>query len=302
MTRVASIPMQRTLFDAIQRSQQQLTATQLQLATGKKAQNYADLGTEAVRTLSAHSLLARQDAHGTVTKRLDTTLSVQNANISNIESTTESMRVEILTAIGTGQSAGLQETIDSAFQQVRTALNANEGGIPLFAGSQIDQRPFRPEKLTDLVGLPIADAFGNDGIRASARVAEGLDVEFGVLASDLGTKVMESFRKLAELGPLDEQVNPGQIAGLREAITQLEEGLTQIRSINAENGRKHAQIETLGIRAEDRAILLKDIISRSEDADLSEVASELTQRRSVLEASYSVFSQLSGLNLLRFLK
>lgn len=302
MTRVASVPMQRTLFDAIQRSQQKLTSTQLQLATGKKAQNYADLGTEAVRTLSAHSLLARQDAHGTVAKRLGTTLSVQDANILNIESTTETMRVEILKAIGTGQSAGLQETIDAAFQQVRAALNANEGGIPLFAGSQTDQRPFRPEKLTDLVGLPIADAFGNDGVRASARVAEGLDVEFGVLASDLGTKVMESFRKLAELGPLDEQVDPGQIAVLRDAMTQLDEGLTQIRSINAENGRKQAQIETLGSRAEDRAILLKDIISRSEDADLSEVASELTQRRSVLEASYSVFSQLSGLNLLRFLK
>ena len=301
MTRVASIPMQRTLFDAIQRSQQQLTSTQLQLATGKKAQNYADLGTEAVRNLSAHSLLARQDAHGTVTKRLGTTLSVQDANISNIESSTETMRVEILKAIGTGQSAGLQETIDAAFQQVRTALNANDSGLPLFAGSQTGELPFRLEKLTDLIGLPVADAFGNDGIRASARVAEGLDVEFGVLASDLGTKVMESFRKLAEMGPLDQQVNPGQIAVLRDAMTQLEDGLTQIRSINAENGRKQAQIETLGERAEGRAILLKDIISRSEDADLSQVASELTQRRFVLEASYSVFSQLSGLNLLRFL-
>lgn len=302
MTRVASIPVQRTLFDAIQRSQQQLSSTQLQLATGKKAQSYADLGTEAVRTLSAHSLLARQDAHGTVTKRLGTTLALQDANILSIESTTESMRVEILKAIGTGQSAGLRETIDAAFQQVRTALNANESGLPLFAGSQTDERPFRPEKLADLVGLPIADAFANDNIRASARVADGLDIEFGVIASDLGTKVMEGFRKLAEMGPIDEQVNPGQIAVLRDAMTQLEEGLTQIRSINAENGRKQAQIETLGTRAEDRAILLKGIISRSEDADLSEVATQLTQRRTVLEASYSVFSQLSDLNLLRFLK
>jgi flagellar hook-associated protein 3 FlgL len=302
MTRVASIPMQRTLFDAIQRSQQKLTTTQLQLATGKKAETYADLGTEAVRTLSAHSLLARQDAHGTVTKRLGTTLAVQDANISNIEASTETMRVEILKAIGTGQSAGLQETIDAAFQQVRTALNANEGGIPIFAGSRTGDRPFRPEQLADLVGRPVADAFGNDEVRASARVAEGLDIEFGVLASDLGSKVMEGFRKLAELGPIDEQVSPAQAVALREAMTQLEDGLVEIRSINAENGRKQAQTESLGSQAEERAILLKDIISRSEDADLTEIASELTQRRTVLEASYSVFSQLSGLSLLRFLK
>lgn len=301
MTRVASIPMQRNLFDAIARSQQKLSATQLQLATGRKAEDYADLGTEAVRTLSARSLLARQDAQGTVAKRLGTTLSIQDASISNIESSTDSMRVEVLKAVGTGQSAGLQEAIDAAFQQVRSALNANEGGVPLFAGAQTDQLPFEPEQLSDLVGLPIADAFLNDDVRASARVSDGLDVEFGVLASDLGTKIMEGFRTLAEMGPIGDTVTPEQITALTGAVDQIEAGLTDIRAINAENGRKQAQIETLGERAGDRAVLLKDLVSRNEDADLGEVAWELTQRRAVLEASYTVFSQLSGFSLVRFL-
>lgn len=302
MTRVASVPMHRTLFDAIQRSQQKLSATQLQLATGKKAQDYADLGTEAVRTLSAHSLLARQDGYGTVAKRLDTTLAIQDANISAIESSSENMRVQILKAIGTGQAAGLQETIDAAFQQVRAALNADEGGIPIFAGSQTDQRPFKPEKLADLVGLPAADAFTNDNVRASARVSEGLDVEFGVLASDLGTKLTEGFRKLAEMGPIGDTLTAAQSTALQDAISSIQDGLIDVRSLNAENGRKQAQIETLGTRAEDRTLLLKDLIGRNEDADMADIASELTQRRSVLEASYSVFSQLSGLSLLNFLK
>lgn len=302
MTRVASVPMQRTLFDAIQRSQEKLAATQLQLASGKKANDYADLGTEAIRTLSAHSLLARQDAHGTVAKRLNTTLAIQDANISAVESAAASMRVDIFEAIGTGQSSGLQEMINAAFQQVRSALNANESGIPLFAGSQTDELPFTAETLTDLAGVPVANHFVNDGVRASARVADGLDVQFGVLASDLGTKLMDGFRKLAEMGPIGEFVSPAQVAALNDAMVDIEGGLSDIRAINAENGRKQAQIETLGTRAEDRQILLKDLIARNEDADLGDIASELTQRRSVLEASYSVFSQLSGLSLLHFLK
>ncbi len=301
MTRVASVPMQRTLFDAIQRSQQQLSKTQLQLATGKKVQNYAGLGTEAVRTLSAHSMLTRQDAHTTIAKRLGTTLSIQDANVGTIESAMEHLRVELLKVIGTGRAAGLNETIDGAFHETRAALNANEGGLPMFAGSQTDQRPFTPEKLSDLIGLPVDEAFRNDSVRASARVAEGLDVEFGILASDLGKDVMEAFRTLAELGPVDQDVTPTQAAALKDAISKIEVGLDQIRGLHAENGRKHAQIETLGARAEERSILLRDIISRNEDADLTEIASELTQRRTVLEASYSVFAQLSGLSLLRFL-
>jgi flagellar hook-associated protein 3 FlgL len=294
--------MHRTLFSAIERSQNKLSETQLQLATGTRAQDYADLGTEAVRTLTARSLLARQEAHNTVAKRLGTTLTIQDANISSVESSTDSMRVEVLKAIGTGQSPGLQEAIDAAFQQVRAALNANEGGVPLFAGSQTGELPFKPQSLADLASMPAADAFTNDGVRAKARVAEGLDVEFGVLASDLGSKIMDGFRILAQAGPFGEKVTPDQTAALNDAMKQIEDGLTQVRSINAENGRKHAQIETLEGRAEDRTLLLNELISRNEDADLAQVASDLTQRRTVLEASYSVFSRLSDLNLMQFLR
>lgn len=295
------MPVQRTLFDALQRSQQQLATSHLQLATGKKVQNYADLGTEAVRTLSTRSLLARQDAHESVTKRLETTLAIQDANISNLESAAEKLRVQLLEATGTGQSPNLQASIEEAFQQVRSALNANESGAPLFAGSQTGQLPFKPEKLSDLVGLPVADAFTNDGVRASARVAENHDIEFGILASDLGSKLMAGFRTLAEMGPIGETLSPAQMDPLTVAMKQIEEGLTEVRSLNAENGRKHAQVETLNERAESRAVLLKSVIASNEDADPLEVASELIYRRSVLEASYTTFSQISQLSLLRFI-
>ena len=64
MTRVATIPLQRTLSGAIQRSQQALSASQLQLNTGKKAHDYAGLGTDAVRVLSARAMLAQRTGIG----------------------------------------------------------------------------------------------------------------------------------------------------------------------------------------------------------------------------------------------
>lgn len=301
MTRVASIPMQRTLFDALQKSQQQVAKSQLELATHKKVTNYADLGTEAVRTLSAHSLLARQDAQGNVIKQLDTTLAIQDAHISNIESSTETLRVAMLNVIGSGDGSALQEAIDATFQDVRAALNGDEGGIPLFAGSQTDKLPFTPTKLSDLVGKPVADAFRNDDVRAAARVSDGLDLEYGVHADELGTKFMEGFKALAEMGPIGAKPTQAQMDALAAVVKQFEGGLSDVRAVNAENGRKQAQIDTLGDRAEDRELLLKDLIGRSEDADLGQVAMELTTRKTALEASYSVFSQLSSLSLVRFL-
>ncbi|PSJ41953.1 flagellin [Allosphingosinicella deserti] len=302
MNRVATIPMQRNLSTAIQKSQQQLAETQLQLASGKKARDYAALGTQTVRQISARSLLARQEAQSTVADTVGTTLSMYDVNITAIDTSVSDLKKSMLSALGTGQSAGLQEAIEQAFQQMRASLNASEGGLPLFAGSQTDSLPFKPGKLADTASMTVADAFSNDGIRASAHVADGVDVEYGAGADEVGSKMFLAFQKLAQAGDIGEQPTAAQKAALTEAIGMFNDGLVDVRMINAENGRKQQQIETLGVRAEDRAVLLKDLIKKNEDADLAQVAIDLNIQQTTLKASFSVFSQLSTLSLTDYLR
>ena len=73
-------------------------------------------------------------------------------------------------------------------------------------------------------------------------------------------------------------------------------------SVNAENGRRLAQTDTLVDRANERALVLKDVISRNEDADLAQVAMDLALHKTTLEASYSVFTQINDLSLLNYLR
>ncbi|MDF0542530.1 flagellin [Sphingobium sp. H39-3-25] len=301
MTRVATIPLQRTLSGAIQRSQQNLATSQLQLNSGKKAQDYAGLGVDAVRTLSARSMLAQQESHQAVTSRVGTTLSLYDAHLNQIDTSVSDMRQQLMESVGTGDSPGLQDLIESAFSDFRNALNATEAGVPLFAGSQTNDSPLKPETLADTIGLNAADAFGNDQIRQSSRMGDGVDVEYGVIASDVGTNLIPAFRTLAEAGPFGDKLTPAQVTAIGQALGQLDTGLADVRAVNAENGRKQNQVETLGVRAEDRALLLKDVIGKVEDADLGQVAIDISQRKTILEASYSVFSQLSSLSLANFL-
>lgn len=302
MTRVATIPLQRTLANAIQRSQEKLAITQTRLSTGKKAADFADLGTETVRNLSAHSLLSKQKAEAVVAKRVGTSLSLYQGHLSGIQTASEDLRTEILTVIGTGRAAGLQEAIESTFQQFRTSLNASEGGTPLFAGSQTDTMPFSPYQLSDIAGLNADDAFHDDGPRAKARVADGVDVTYGVRASDVGRGLYEAFKILAEAGPIDEVPTDAQLDALKLAVSQFKTGLDGVRAVDAENGRRQTQVETLAVRGEERALLLEGVIESNEDADLGQVAVDLAQQKAVLEASYSVFSQLSNLSLVNFLR
>ena len=301
MNRVATIPLQRTMSDAIQRAQQKLAVTQEALSTGRKAPDYASLGTEAVRTISAHSMLAKQDAQAVVSKHVNTTLAIYDTHVTGLDNAIIELRTKMVTAIGTDDSAGLQETIKGAFEQFRNSLNTKEGGIALFAGSLTDVRPFVPETLEDAASIPVEDAFQNDDVRASAYLAEGTSVTYGLTASEIGAGIYEAFRTLAGTDPIGERLTDAQRTALQEAVAQLDAGSVGLREVNAENGRRQVRVESLGQFAERRALVLKEIISNNEDADMGQVAVDLARQRATLEASYSVFAKLSQLNLSKYL-
>lgn len=302
MARVATIPLQRTLSDAIQRSQEKLAITQAQLSTGKKATTFADLGTETVRNLSAHSMLTRQEAQATVAKRVGTSLSLYQGSLEAIDTAASGLRVDLMDAIGTGRADGLQAAIQSAFDQYRTSLNLSEGGAPLFGGSQSAGDPFTPSTLADVAATDATAAFQDDEVRATARVSDGVDLSYGISASSAGKDLYEAFRTLAQISPLPEKLDASQIDALKTAMGQLDKGLSSTRSANAENGRKQTQVEGLTKRNEERALLLSGVIESNEDADLGQVAIDLAQQKTVLQASYSVFSQLSELSLVNYLR
>lgn len=302
LNRVATVPMQRTLFDSIAGSQRRLAEAQQQMATGKKAADFAALGIDTVRNLSARTLLSRQEAHAEVGVTVGTTLAIMDQQIGGIEEALLKLRDGLLNAVGTGRAQGMQEMADEAFQRFRTALNSDEGGTFFFAGSRTDARPFVPASMAATAGMPTASAFANDDVTASVRVADGLDVPYGVTASQLGTELFEAFRTLAESGPIADVPAPAQMAALEQAIGQIDAGLRTVRSYHAENGRRQAQIEDLAGRADERALILQRMVSRNEDADLAEVASTIVQRQTALEASYQLFSRLSSLSLVNFLR
>lgn len=301
MSRVATIPLQRTLASAISTAQEKLAITQQQLSTGKKATDFASLGTEAVRNLSAHSLLEQQKAQSNVAKRVTTTMSLYQGHIEGIQTSTTDLRQQILTAIGTGQSAGLQQAMESAFDQMRSSLNASEGGIPLFGGSQTNQSPFAVSTLADAAAVPADQAFRDDNVLASARVADGLDVTYGVNASSIGKGLYEAFQAMGQAGQIGDTLTDAQKTALQNVVTKLDSGLKDLSAVNADNGRKQNQVEDLSTRGEQRSLLLQQVIQDNEDADLGQVAIDLSQQKTVLEASYSVFSQLSSLSLVKYL-
>lgn len=302
MTRIATIPLQRTLSGAVQQAQRRLADTQLQLNSGKKAKDLAALGGTAVRTLSARTALATQAAQSAATSRLGTTLSLYEVNITAIDTVASDLKTQLMAAVGTGSTATLPGSIDSAFSQIRSALNATDGFEPLFGGAQGDEVPFKPATLADTIGVTPVSAFGNDDVRAAAPVGGGATLTYGITARDLGGGLLAAFQTLAAAGPIGDTPTAAQRDALNSAIGQIDAALPQVRGLNASNGLRQTQMATLASRADDRAALLQKLVSDNEDADYGEISMALTQQKTMLEASYAVFGQVSSLSLVNYLR
>jgi flagellar hook-associated protein 3 FlgL len=302
MTRVSTMSLQNTLANAMSRAQQNLADSNIQLDTQKKVQSYADLGGNTGRVLSAASMLAQQQAQSSVAKRVDTTLGFYKVSLGTIDDSMSDLRTKLLKAFGTGDSADLDSSIQQAFTDLRDALNTNEAGVPIFAGSQTDSEPFAPQKLSDLTSLATpGDAFTNDDVRTSARLSDNVDTQYGIGASDIGTGLVQAFTTLAGLGSFGAKLTQAQMNGIQTAMGQLDQGLTGLRGVDAKNGDMMNQVEGLGKRADARADLLTNVIGDAEDADMGQVATDISTRTTILNASYAAFQKLNNLSLLNFL-
>ena len=302
MTRVATLPMQNMMTKAMSRNQQALAESNLQLETQKKSPDYAGLGSATARALSARTMLAQQQAQSTVAKRVDTTLGFYEASLGIIDDSVGTMKKRLLDAIGTGDSPDLASVINTAFQNVRNALNTNEAGVPIFGGGHTDADPFQPKTLDDLLALADSgDAFVNDDVRTTARLGDNVDVTYGIGASDIGTGLVDAFKTLAGLMPFGTKLTDAQVDGIKQAMGQIDKGLSDLRSVNSRNGDMQNQVQAMADRADARANLLESVVSDVEDADMGQVAIDISARTAVLNASYGAFGQLTKLSLLNFL-
>lgn len=300
MTRIATIPLQMLQSDAVARAQERLATAQTRLATGRKAESYAGLGTDAAVSLTGRGVMAAQEGYAAVSQRLQTQLSLVNSNLESMDSAATDLNNALVRAVGTGEAPGLQEAIQLAFGQVRAALNASGEKGYLFAGGG-KGAPFAVSSLSDLVGADVGTLFRNGQVRATSRVADGVDLEHGVVATDVGVGLAQAFRTLAEAGPFGERPTDAQMTALTEAMGQLKTGLQAVREQSSANGRRQAQLEQFEAQAIQRRTDMEELVGKAEDADLGQVAVEITQQQAVLEASYGVLARLSRLSLLNYL-
>lgn len=306
MTRIASAMIPQSAMSDLGRAQQTLAETARQSASQTRASDLKGYGREAQTLVSAQRLVARAEGFVANTDELKTRMELQDVALGRAADIVSQLKDDLFQNVGLEKGDGVRARLEEAFAVLKDAMNTSLGGRYLFGGVLNDRPPVTASSLSDLAANPLADAMETGADPQMVRIEEGRLVPAGLVADDVATAAMASFKRLAELdegvdGPFGGQLTAVQKTVLQNELQALGDAFNGLLSAQSENGRMLKEVESAATRQGAHLNALNAAIGEIVDVDLAEVAVRLNQAQFAYEASASVFNTLRGLSLINYL-
>lgn len=306
--RIADLASNRLVQSTIVSTQQRLADRQMQISTLQKSQDYAGISDNSSRLVTLEASRTRinkfMSEHTFVQLRMDTMLN----SVDALKSTLNDVRKLLREALDDGTiPAGINKDdfANVKMSEIEDFLNVRVNGRYLFAGSKTETKPVQAGNLDT---PPTFDASNNstaepsfyyqgDDTTLKARIDEGLEIKYGVTASDSG------FEKLIRAVRILKSVDVGDAnytAKYQDALDLVISAEERFQALELDVGTKIEQLDSTHRKLDDSRNFLSGIISDIESVDTFTAIAEVTQDQTMLEASYSVLVRLSRLNLTSF--
>lgn len=288
------------IFNALA-NQERVVEQQTKIATGKISDDFAGLADRAQSVLTSRSLLTRTESFRDAVRAARLQLDANDAAMTAVLDTARDIRENVLNAIALGDATGLQEALQTGYEQIAGALNTELNGEFLFAGTRTDTRPVAFDSLADLQASGVvADAFTNDQVAPRAQVTENIQVTTGLLASDVASDLFQSILDLANSG-LTGDLTPADVTFLQTELQNLDAGIATAQQAQISNGLGFQQLDVVDEQLSESAVFLEIFVGELEDADIAEAVTELNQDQLALQTSFQSIALLNNLTLLNFL-
>ncbi len=306
--RVATNTQAQYLLSQIMQATNALNTSQAQVASGKVSTDYAGIGGKTAALEAARASAARADAYQSGTKAALNQVNLQDTELTQLSNVASQLQQAMTTAVGNDDATGLTDQIQSLFDQASQILNAKDAnGNYLFGGENDDTPPFNVTSLSQLAGLSsVSDAFSNGSEKKSVMVADGQSVQIGVLASDVGTKLMQTLKDIASFsagpdGNFGTQLSPAQSSFLSGELPAATAATASLNAATAANGYVNNQLSDASDQQQALSTLYKGFVSNIEDVDMATAITQVSQNQTALQAALQVTSQLNQISLLNYL-
>jgi flagellar hook-associated protein 3 FlgL len=306
--RIATNSQSQYMIAQIAQAEQAMTTSQQQVASGKVSSDYAGIGTKTAALEAARASAARATAYQASTSAASNQVDLQDTELTQLSGVAQQLQQALTTAVGNNDATGLTEQVQSIFDQASQILNSKDAnGNYLFGGDKDNTPPFTATSLSDLAGMTnVSDAFSNGTQKKSVMVADGQSVQIGVLASDVGTQLMQTLKDVATFnasasGSFNATLSSAQSSFLTSEIPVAQQAATGLNTATAANGYVSNQLGDASDQQQALSTLYGGFVSNIENVDMGTAVTELNENQTALQAAIQVTAQLNQISLLNYL-
>lgn len=338
MTTLSTLGQNQLIRAEMSKVQLDINKLQQQISSGKKTDQYGDLGALAPLDISLRN-------KGEQLTNFKENIQTLKARTDIIDNTLTGIRSEVLDMrnialankmFDTGR-ADITSRATAAVKDIMTKLQANVDGRYLFGGITTDQPPMAdaatllattqtavnaalaspvPDVVTAVRNavsgvLATASNYYVGGVKHGApEIDEGVTADYSITGDDPAFKsTLQSLLMLATMPPpQNDPVTPPAVnrtdwdAVANDAGTNLTGSLTEIDNLQLSNGRVQKLLDDTDQSHDATLTIIQTQIDDIEQVDLVDASARMTQLRTQLELSYAVTADLRDLSLVNYLR
>jgi flagellar hook-associated protein 3 FlgL len=274
-----------------------LDRAQDQLSSGKRLRAASDDPAAAQRGLASRADIATLDAYTRAGESAEARLTALDTVLTDVVERLTEAKAAATAARGSTATAQSREAVALQIEGIRdaivSAVNTKVGGTALFSGAEALSTPY-----TRVGG---AWVYQGDASPVSVATASSRSVRISMDGQAI-IQGSDATSLLAEMDALVAAIRAGDEAGITAGVAALDRGFD--RTVRAQssvgidlNGLEddHGQIAALRLASKKR-------LSKDEDADLSQAATDLARADTAYRAALSAVSTAGRLSLMDYLR
>lgn len=297
--------MARRALDDVLMSAQRLQDAQQRVSTGKRISKPSDDVGGTGRALNLRSTISEIDQYMKNADSVKSGLEVTNSALDSVVTTLQQVRVLALQAANSTTTPEARTAMAAELDQIMSSLtalgNSQYAGKYIFAGSATNSPPFVPSGSP----TPPYSYVGNNAL-VSVQVAPWTNASCNVTGETLfnmgSAAVPGSPDLLSTIQALKDEIEAGNVGAITARIADVDANLNNVITIRSEVGARISRIETITQSLGDSKTSLATLLSKTEDADLTEAVLDLRTRENIYQAAVATAGRIMQITLADYIK
>lgn len=298
LTRIGDSAQSDRIASAVRAATSRFNAGQAAAASGKKAQAFPEIATDAGLLLRTKEQRALNQTYLRQNEQVGDRIAAMDGALSGLADIAERMRTLVVQRLdaATGSSVPLDREAEAMLAEASSRLNQKLDGRHLFAGSRTDTAPVVLPDPPPTVADP-ALYYQGDAVTLAVRADQGVEIDYGVTAAAPALAGL-----MAAIGKASAAHATNDRGGLDSALAMLRDAVAGVADLRGGLGAAGSRLEAIAEGQRGSAVYLDEVVGRIEDVDIAEALTRVTRDRAGLEAAYLTTSRLSQLSLADFLR